>query len=90
MNPAYFAVSYPQIFSDRSDAGRQLAEKLASYQESDPFVFGLPRGGVVVAYEVARRLNAPLDVIVARKLGAPVQPELGIGAIAPGGVTVLD
>jgi predicted phosphoribosyltransferase len=78
------------IFQDRSDAGRQLAQRLAVYQEAHPLIFGLPRGGVVVAFEVALSLNAPLDVVVARKIGAPDQPELGIGAIAPGGVRVLD
>jgi predicted phosphoribosyltransferase len=70
-------------FADRSDAGRQLAARLAGRYE-DPVILGLPRGGVAVAYEVARALDAPLDVIVARKLGAPQQPELAIGAIAPG------
>jgi putative phosphoribosyl transferase len=78
------------MFQDRADAGRQLAQRLTPYRDENPYVFGLPRGGVVVAREVARHLDAPLDVIVARKLGAPMQPELGIGAIAPGGVRVLD
>jgi putative phosphoribosyl transferase len=77
------------IFRDRIDAGRQLAERLAGYRDQDPIVLGLPRGGVPVAYEVARALDAPLDVAVARKLGAPGQPELGVGAIAPG-VSVVD
>ena len=70
-------------FADRADAGRQLAQKLAG-RFDDPVVLGLPRGGVAVAYEVAKALDAPLDVIVARKLGAPQQPELAIGAIATG------
>jgi len=78
------------IFRDREDAGLRLAERLAPYRREDPIVLALPRGGVVIGYEVARALHAPLDVIVARKLGAPDQPELGIGAIAPGGVRVLD
>jgi len=77
-------------FQDRADAGRRLAERLMSYCEEEPIVLALPRGGVAVGFEVARALNAPLDVVVARKLGAPAQPELGIGAIAPGGVRVLD
>jgi len=77
------------IFRDRFDAGRRLAERLQPWRGRDVLVLGLPRGGVPVAYEVARALDAPLDVAVARKLGAPGQPELGIGAIAPG-VTVLD
>lgn len=78
------------LFRDREDAGRQLGERLAEYRVDDLLVLALPRGGVVVGYEVARALGAPLDIIVARKLGAPYQRELGIGAIAPGGVRVLD
>lgn len=78
------------LFKDRRDAGRQLAELLQDYRGADTVVVGLPRGGVEVAYEVALALEAPLDVIVSRKIGAPSQPELGIGAVAPGGVTLLD
>ena len=77
-------------FADRSDAGRRLAEHLAHVNLPEPAVFALPRGGVPVGYEVAVRLRAPLDVIVARKIGAPFQPELGVGALAEGGVTVVD
>ncbi len=77
-------------FHDRTDAGRRLAQRLTAYRGPDTVVLALPRGGVEVGYEVARELGAPLDVIVARKLGAPGQRELGIGAIAPGGVRVLD
>lgn len=77
-------------FEDRRDAGRQTADRLATSTWHDPIVFALPRGGVPVAYEVAQRLAAPLDVLVARKIGAPNQPEFGIGAIAEGGMTVLD
>src|SRR5437867_4416772 len=77
-------------FADRHDAGRQLASLLAKYKEERPIVLALPRGGVPVGYEIALALDAPLDVFIARKLGAPHQPELGIGAIAPGGVLVLD
>jgi len=77
-------------FEDRRDAGRQLAERLAAGTWSDPVVFALPRGGVPVAAEVAQRLAAPLEVLVARKIGAPNQPEFGIGAIAEGSVRVLD
>jgi len=73
-------------FRDRRDAGRQLARLLMPYRAEHPLVLGLPRGGVVVAYEIARALQAPFDVIVARKIGAPQQPELAIGAVAPGGV----
>src|SRR5947209_8464973 len=78
------------LFQDREDAGRQLAERLSRYRGADPMVLALPRGGVAIGCEVARALGAPLDVLVARKLNAPSRPELGIGAIAPGGVRVLD
>src|ERR1019366_2009760 len=77
-------------FADRVDAGRRLAAKLGPLQGEDLVVVGLPRGGVPVALEVARALDAPLDVIVVRKLGGPVQPELGMGAIGEGGVRVLN
>jgi putative phosphoribosyl transferase len=77
-------------FADRSEAGRRLAERLAHLRGSPTVVLALPRGGVPVGYEVARALAAPLDVIGVRKLGAPGQPELGIGAIAEGDVRVLD
>src|SRR4051794_22768332 len=73
------------MFRDRRDAGRQLAELLVPLGLTDPIVLALPRGGVPVAAEVARRLEAPLEVFVARKLGAPGRPELGIGALAEGG-----
>jgi putative phosphoribosyl transferase len=75
-------------FADRADAGRQLAARLDHLRGHPLVVLGLPRGGVAVAREVAAALDAPLDVIVARKLGAPMQPELAIGAIA-GGARVL-
>jgi putative phosphoribosyl transferase len=78
------------VFRDRGDAGRQLAELLKRIREEDPLVLGLPRGGVVVAFEVAKALNAPLDVWITRKIGAPGRPELGIGAVAEGGETYLD
>jgi predicted phosphoribosyltransferase len=78
-------------FLDRADAGRQLAARLAAYAgRPDVFVLGLPRGGVVVAGEVARALGVPLDVIVVRKLGVPGQEELAMGAIASGGIRVLN
>src|ERR1700684_2477851 len=78
-------------FLNRREAGRQLATKLAGYA-GDPgiLVLGLPRGGVPVAYEVARGLHAPLDVFVVRKLGAPGHRELAMGAIASGGLRVLN
>lgn len=78
------------LFDDRRDAGRQLAARLHAYHDGETVVIGLPRGGVEVAYEIAQALEAPLDVIVARKIGAPAQPELGIGAVAPRGITLLD
>jgi len=77
-------------FRDRVDAGRQLAERLAFLRGQDVVVLGLPRGGVPVAFEVAAALNAPLDVVVVRKLGVPFQPELAMGAIGEGGARVLD
>lgn len=80
-----------RVFADRHDAGRVLAERLAAYAgREDVIVLGLPRGGVVVAYEVALALHAPLDVYVVRKLGVPGQEELAFGAIASGGVRVLN
>ncbi len=72
------------VFADRGDAGRKLAARLLKYQDQNPVVLGVPRGGVPVAFEVARALNAPLDVVIVRKLGAPGQSELGIGAVVDG------
>ena len=77
-------------FTDRRDAGRKLAAALEPLRAERPVIVGLPRGGVIVAAEVARALDAPLDVLVARKIGAPGQSEYAIGAIAPGGVALLD
>ncbi len=79
-----------RVFRDRRDAGRRLAERLAGFRDQDPVVLGLPRGGVPVAAEVASALDAPLDVIVVRKLGVPFQPELGMGAVGEDGVRVLN
>jgi predicted phosphoribosyltransferase len=79
------------LFRDRADAGRQLAEALGRYRgEPELVVLALPRGGVPVGFELARGLEAALDVIVVRKLGAPGQSELAIGAIAGGGVRVVN
>lgn len=78
------------MFDDRRDAGRQLAERLTAYAGDDTVVLALPRGGVPVGAEVAAALGARLDVIVARKIGAPGRPELGVGAIAEGGEPILD
>jgi putative phosphoribosyl transferase len=72
------------VFADRGDAGVRLAARLLKYKDQNPVVLGVPRGGVPVAFEVARALNAPLDVIIVRKLGAPGQSELGIGAVVDG------
>ncbi len=77
-------------FRDRHDAGRQLGAELATTRLTDPVILGLPRGGVPVAFQVARVLDAPLDVLVVRKLGHPEQPELGLGALGEGGVQVLN
>lgn len=77
-------------FADRYEAGRRLAEALLPLAIKDAIILALPRGGVPVGYEVARLLQAPLSVIVARKISLPQQPEFGIGAIAEGNVRVLD
>lgn len=77
-------------FENREEAGRRLAEALSPYVGEAVLVAAIPRGGVVVGYQVARALGAPLDVVVARKVGAPSNPEFAIGAVAPGGVRVLD
>lgn len=78
-------------FRDRTDAGEHLAARLSRAQIGvDPIVLGLPRGGVVVADPVARSLHAPLDVLVIRKLGSPLNPEYAVGAIGEGGVRVID
>ena len=79
------------LFRDRKDAGEKLAEELSHYAgREDVLVLGLPRGGVPVAFEVAKALDAPLDVFLVRKLGAPGQRELAVGASASGGVRVLN
>ena len=79
-----------KIFADRHDAGRALVPEIQRCNLKNPIILGLPRGGVPLAYEVAIALSAPLDTIVVRKLGAPFQPELAIGAIASGDVHVLN
>src|SRR5690349_22225852 len=78
------------VFEDRRDAGSQLVDELGFLKGEDLVVLGLPRGGVPVAAVVAEALDAPLDVIVVRKLGVPFQPELAMGAIGEGGVSVVD
>ena len=78
-------------FRDRTDAGHELAGPLQPFARSaDAIVLGLPRGGVPVAHEIARELELPLDVVVVRKVGAPGQPELAMGAVASGGARVVN
>lgn len=78
------------MFKDRSEAGRALAHSLLEFRDRAPVIVALPRGGVPVGFEVALALDAPLDVVVARKLGAPGHPEYRIGAVAEGGALYLD
>ncbi|MDN5698669.1 MAG: phosphoribosyltransferase [Rubrobacter sp.] len=78
------------VFENRREAGERLARILLPYRDDSPVVYALPRGGVPVGYEISRALGAPLEILAARKLGAPGQPELGIGAVAAGGVRVLN
>lgn len=78
------------IFEDRQEAGKRLARELDRYKTENPIVFALPRGGVPIGFQIAKELFAPLDIIVVRKLGAPGREEFGIGAIAEGGVLILD
>lgn len=77
-------------FADRADAGRRLARRLLALAAEDPVVLALPRGGVPVAAEVAGALGAPLDLIAVRKLGAPQNPEYGVGAVAEDGTRIID
>lgn len=77
-------------FRDRADAGRYLAERLKKYAGADTLVLGLPRGGVVVAFEVARWLGVPMDIFLVRKLGVPGYEEVAVGAIASGGILVVN
>lgn len=79
-----------RVYDDRHDAGRALVPEVRRFDLHDPLILGLPRGGVPVAYEIAVALSAPLDILLVRKLGAPFQPELAIGAIASGGIQVLN
>jgi len=76
-------------FSDRTDAGQQLAKALARYRQDKPVVLALPRGGVPVAAEIATALGAPLDLVLVRKIGVPYQPELAAGAVVDGGSPVV-
>ncbi len=88
--PAAGALTGAVQFADRQDAGRQLALLLTRFRDVDPIVVAIPRGGVPVAYEVARALGAPLDIVGVRKIGAPQNPEYAIGAVAEGDVTIID
>ena len=76
-------------FGNRSEAGRRLAVALAGYKEQEPTILALPRGGVAVAAEVAAALDAPLDLILVRKVGVPFQPELAMGAVVDGGASII-
>jgi putative phosphoribosyl transferase len=80
------------LFADRSEAGRRLADVLAERGLDDPIIYALPRGGVPLAVEIGRRLNAPVDIVLVRKIGAPGSPELALGAVANGeaALTVLN
>lgn len=78
------------LFKNRTDAGHQLAEKLLKYKSEEPLILALPRGGVPVAYEVAKALSATLDTLVVRKIGAPSNPEYVVGAISPGDVIIFN
>ncbi|WP_050631649.1 phosphoribosyltransferase [Bradyrhizobium viridifuturi] len=77
------------LFQDREDAGRQLARALLKYKSRHPVILALPRGGVPVAAQVAERLEAPLDLILVRKIGVPMQPELAMGAVVDGEQPVI-
>ena len=79
-----------RVFEDRRSAGRALVPELQRCELKDPIILGLPRGGVPLAFEIAAALHAPLDTIVVRKLGVPSQPELAFGAIASGGIRVIN
>lgn len=81
---------YNAVFTDRFEAGERLARLLEGYRDESCVVYALPRGGVPVGYEISRVLEAPLEVLVSRKLGAPGQPELGIGAVTSDGVRFLN
>ena len=78
------------FFTDRVDAGKRLASSLKDFSGKKGIVLAIPRGGVVVGYEIAKVLNLPLDVIIPRKIGAPDNPELAIGAVAEDGTAILD
>src|SRR6266849_1811652 len=78
------------VFEDRQEAGKRLAGKLRKYRNSEAIVVALPRGGVVVGFEIAKILNLPFDILIVRKIGAPFNSEYGIGAVGEGDVLYLD
>ena len=78
------------LFSDRYEAGRRLAEKLSHYQGQNPLILAVPRGGIPVAREILRVTGGRLDLVIPRKLSAPQNPELALGAVAPDGTVVLE
>lgn len=78
------------MFKDRVDAGRRLAEELVSFAGGEGLVLAIPRGGVVVGFEVARRLNLMMDLIIPRKIGSPQNPEVAIGAVTQDGTAIID
>lgn len=78
------------LFRDRVDAGVKLANELINYKKENPVILAIPRGGVVVGYEVAKKLEAPLDIVVPRKIPAPLNPELGMGAVMQDGTVIID
>jgi len=80
----------PRPLPDRATAGRLLAERLRQYRDERPVVLALPRGGVPVGFEIATRLGAPLDILIVRKIGAPGNPEYGLGAVVEGGTRYVD
>ena len=84
------AMTHPTMLRDRRDAGERLADRLERYRGDRPVVLALPRGGVVVGYEIARRLGVALDVLIVRKIGAPDNPEYGLGALSEDGTHVID
>lgn len=77
-------------FRDREDAGWRLANRLMDYRHANPVILALPRGGISVAYEIARTFQVPFDVLLVRKLGVPMMPEVSFGAVAEGGIVYLD
>lgn len=77
-------------FKNRTEAGRMLAQRLGEYRGKDVIVLAIPMGGVPVGYEIAREMRAPLDVVMAKKIGAPFNPELAIGAVTWNGAVLLD